>query len=267
MRKQRGSGSRASLERTATFVATLVVLSVHACTGGGQRQSADRAGGAGRDSTVATTQTPLPPGSSVDPGPRSLGAPVRVLFIGTSLTAGFGLPDPAEAWPGQLGRIADSLGYKIAVQNAGLSGETSAGALRRTDWLLRDSADVVVIETGANDGLRGTSVGELQDNLAGIVKKVRAARPTAQIVLVQMEAPPNLGGSYASGFHSAFPAVAKSTGAMLMPFLLDGVAGVSSLNQSDGIHPTAAGAARAAQNAWPTIRAALDKVKPVVPAI
>jgi acyl-CoA thioesterase I len=200
-------------------------------------------------------------------GAASLAAPVRVLFIGTSLTAGLGLPDPVEAWPGQIGHIADSLGYAVRVQNAGLSGETSAGALRRADWLLKDTADVVVIETGANDGLRGQSVAELEQNLTGIVKKVQARQPTARIVVVQMEAPPNLGDSYASGFRAVFPTVAKATGATLTPFLLDGVAGIASLNQADGIHPTKAGAAKAARNVWPVIRGVLDQVRPVVPKV
>jgi acyl-CoA thioesterase I len=200
-------------------------------------------------------------------GAASLAAPVRVLFIGTSLTAGLGLPDPVEAWPGQIGHIADSLGYAVRVQNAGLSGETSAGALRRADWLLKDTADVVVIETGANDGLRGQSVAELEQNLTGIVKKVQARQPAARIVVVQMEAPPNLGDAYAGGFRAVFPTVAKATGATLTPFLLDGVAGIASLNQADGIHPTKAGAAKAARNVWPVIRGVLDQVRPVVPKV
>ena len=195
-------------------------------------------------------------------GRAPLIAATRVLFIGTSLTAGFGLADASEAWPAHVGRLADSLGYRMEVLNAGLSGETSAGALRRTDWLLRDTAQVVVIETGANDGLRGMSVENLYENLRGIVLKVRATLPSAEIIVVQMEAPTNMGAEYAAGFRGVFPAVARSTGVTLMPFLLEGVAGVASMNQADGIHPTSEGAAKAARNAWPTIRAALDKVKP-----
>ena len=200
-------------------------------------------------------------------GPKSIAAPVRMLFIGTSLTAGLGLPDPVEAWPGQVGRIADSLGYKVKIQNAGLSGETSAGALRRTDWLLKDTADVVVIETGANDGLRGLSAADLTQNLTAIVKKVQASQPRAQIVIVQMEAPPNMGAAYATGFHGVFPSVAKATGATLTPFLLDGVAGIASLNQADGIHPTREGASKAARTVWPTIKGVLDKLRPSVPKV
>ena len=200
-------------------------------------------------------------------GPKSIAAPIRILFIGTSLTAGLGLTDPVEAWPGQIGRIADSLGYKVTVQNAGLSGETSAGALRRADWLLKDTADVVVIETGANDGLRGLSAADLTANLTAIVKKVQAAQPAAQIVIVQMEAPPNMGAEYASAFHGVFAVVAKATGATVTPFLLDGVAGTASQNQADGIHPTREGAAKAARTVWPSIRGVLDKLRPVVPKV
>lgn len=229
--------------------------------GGGQGQSVERAGGASRDSTVAASPTPLPPGSSVDPGPRVLVAgPTRVLFIGTSLTAGYGLPDPVEAWPSQMADIADSLGYNLRVQNAGLSGETSAGAARRTDWLLRDSADVVVIETGANDGLRGLSIDALRANLTQIVQSVHTKLPKAEVVIVQMEAPPNLGASYANQFRAVFPAVAKEMNATLTPFLLDGVAGVARLNQADGIHPTKEGASKAARNVWPTLRGVVERV-------
>ena len=249
-----------------TAAAMLMLWTLHGCGGGSSAQSANRVG-AGADSTVADTPTPLPPGSSVDPGPKPIVAPTEMLFIGTSLTAGLGLPDPVEAWPGQVSRIADSLGYRITIRNAGLSGETSAGALRRADWLLRDTADVVVIETGANDGLRGLSVADLTRNLTSIVKKVQVAMPKAQIIIVQMEAPPNLGAEYSSGFRGAFPAVAKATGAVLTPFLLDGVAGIAALNQADGIHPTREGAALAARNVWPALRAVLDRVKRSVPAV
>ena len=200
-------------------------------------------------------------------GPKVVQASVRVLFIGTSLTAGLGLTDPVEAWPGQIGHIADSLGYPVIVQNAGLSGETSAGALRRTDWLLKDTADVVIIETGANDGLRGTSVPQLQENLTGMVRKVQASLPKARVIVVQMEAPPNMGDAFASGFRQVFPSVAKATGSTLTPFLLEGVAGVATLNQADGIHPTKEGAALAARNVWPAIRGVLDKVRPVPPKV
>ena len=133
-----------------------------------------------------------------------------VLIVGTSLTAGLGL-DPEEAYPALMQRKADSLGLHVEIVNAGLSGETSAGALRRMDWLLRGPADVVVIETGANDGLRGLDVDSTRANLRAIVAKVKAARPAARILLAQMEAPPNLGAKYTSAFHAMYQDVARGS--------------------------------------------------------
>jgi acyl-CoA thioesterase-1 len=183
-----------------------------------------------------------------------------VLFLGTSLTAGYGLDDPAhDAYPMVIQQIADSLGVPMRVVPAGLSGETSAGALRRTDWLLREPADVVVIETGANDGLRGLRPDSTEANLRAIIAKVRAAQPAATILLVQMEAPTNLGQGYTRDFHALFPRVAKADRVTLTPFLLEGVAGVPTLNQGDGIHPTPEGARLAARNLWPAVADAMKK--------
>ena len=172
-----------------------------------------------------------------------------ILFVGTSLTAGLGL-DPEQAYPAIIARRIDSLGVNYEVVNAGVSGETSAGALRRMDWLLRDPVDIVVLETGANDGLRALSVDSMRANIQGILDKVRAAHPRARVVLVGMEAPPNLGPRYTSRFRAVFPELARRNGAKLVPFLLEGVAGETSLNQADGIHPNAAGAQRVADGVW-----------------
>jgi acyl-CoA thioesterase-1 len=184
---------------------------------------------------------------------------VRVLFVGTSLTAGLGL-DPEQAYPAVLQRTADSSGLRVTMVNAGLSGETSAGALRRVDWLLNDRADVVVIETGANDGLRGLDVDSTRANLVGIIRKVREVHPDARILLAQMEAPPNLGTAYTRAFHDAFINVARDEQVTLIPFFLDGIAAVPSLNQSDGIHPNEEGARRAARNMWKTLSPVLRQV-------
>ena len=164
-----------------------------------------------------------------------------ILFIGTSLTAGLGL-DPANAFPAVVGRMLDSAGHPARVINAGVSGETSAGARTRIDWVLRQPADVIVLETGANDGLRGLSVGAARENIQTILDRVRAKQPSARVLLVQMEAPPNLGEGYTRGFHAMYPELARKNGVELVPFLLDGVAGIPSLNQEDGIHPNRAGA-------------------------
>ena len=180
-------------------------------------------------------------------------------MVGTSLTAGLGL-DPDEAYPALLQRKADSLGLHVEFVNAGLSGETSAGALRRMDWLLRGPADVVVIETGANDGLRGLDVDSTRANLRAIVAKVKAARPAARILLAQMEAPPNLGAKYTSAFHAMYQDVAKEASIEVMPFLLQGVAGVTSLNQPDGVHPNVKGEEIVANNVWSALEPVLRQL-------
>jgi acyl-CoA thioesterase-1 len=175
-------------------------------------------------------------------------APV-ILFIGTSLTAGYGL-EATDAFPEVVGALLDSAGHPARIINAGVSGETSAGARTRIDWVLRQPADVIVLETGANDGLRGLSVAAARENIQVILDHIRAKRPTARVLLVQMEAPPNLGGSYTADFRAMYPELAKTNGIELVPFLLEGVAGNPSLNQDDGIHPNRAGARIVARNVY-----------------
>ena len=181
-----------------------------------------------------------------------------IVFVGTSLTAGLGLSDPDEAYPALIQRKIDSLGLNYRVVNAGVSGETSAGALKSIGWLMRSPASVVVIETGANDGLRGLSVAALRRNIQGVIDTVRSVHPDARIVLAGMEAPPNLGARYTSSFREVFPELARANHAALIPFLLDGVAGVDSLNQADGIHPNQRGAQVVADNVWATLRGVLE---------
>lgn len=197
------------------------------------------AAGAGAGAGVAAD---APPASAIAGRPR-------VVFIGTSLTAGLGL-DPDSAYPALVERKASAAGTPITVVNAGVSGETSAGALRRVDWVLREPADVIVVETGANDGLRGQSPDSLAANLTRIVERARAAQPRARVALVQMEAPRNIGAAYVRSFHAVYAEVARRTGAPLLPFLLDGVAGDARLNQADGVHPNEEGERRVAENVW-----------------
>jgi len=186
-----------------------------------------------------------------------------VLFIGTSLTAGYGLDDPStQAYPAQIGRLADSSGLPIRVINAGVSGETSAGALSRVDWVLRQPSDIIVLETGANDGLRGLSVDAARANIDQILTRLSAAKPGIPLVVVQMEAPPNLGSSYVTKFREMYGSVAKAHGAALTPFFLKGVAGVAGMNQPDGVHPTAAGAAIAARTIWGTLEPIVRRYYP-----
>jgi acyl-CoA thioesterase-1 len=175
-----------------------------------------------------------------------------LLILGTSLTAGLGL-DPESAYPAILQRKLDSARVAFRVVNAGDSGETSAGALRRIEWLLKEPAAVVMIETGANDGLRGQDVDSTRATLRTIVRRIKTLLPDATILLAQMESPPNLGERYTTAFRAMFPAVAREEGITLVPFLLDKVAGLPDMNQPDGIHPNEKGSKVVAENVFRTV--------------
>ena len=176
-----------------------------------------------------------------------------ILFLGTSLTAGLGL-DPVEAYPAVIQRKIDSAGLAYRVANAGVSGETSAGAVRRIDWLLRQKPAVLVIETGANDGLRGLSTDSLEANIQTIIDSARALSPPPRIVLVGMRALPNYGFAYARRFSRVYSELAERNDVPLVPFLLEDVAGRDGMNQADGIHPTVAGQERMAETVWEVLK-------------
>jgi acyl-CoA thioesterase-1 len=176
----------------------------------------------------------------------------RILFLGNSITAGYGI-DPGKAFPALIQERLDEEGLPFVAVNAGQSGETTAGGLRRLDWLLRQPVDVLVLELGANDGLRGLPVGGTRANLQAIISRTREAHPDVRIVLAGMQLPPNLGRSYTRRFRNLFFEVAEEEGAALIPFILEDVAGVSRLNQADGIHPTAAGHRIIADTVWETL--------------
>jgi acyl-CoA thioesterase-1 len=182
-----------------------------------------------------------------------------VLFFGTSLTAGYGL-DPAQAFPNQIARLSVEDGSPITAINAGLSGETSAGALRRVDWALREPVDIVVLETGGNDALRALDPDSLEANLRSIVGRIRRLQPNARILLVVMEAPPNLGPRYTTRFRQAYANVGRTDGVKLLPFLLERVAGDPALNQADGIHPNVRGERIVAGNVWRSLRPVVEEV-------
>lgn len=239
----------------ALVVSVALALSAAASVAGCNREAAaDGNGDVARDSTTDTAPAvavarnddrslaPEPDARNAPPpaGAKPGAEPV-ILFIGTSLTAGYGV-DPSDAFPAVVGRMLDSAGHPAKIVNAGVSGETSAGARTRIDWVLRQPADVIVLETGANDGLRGLSVSAARENIQVILDRVHAKQPSARVLLVQMEAPPNLGEAYTRGFHAMYPEIARSKGVELVPFLLDSVAGIPSLNQEDGMHPNRAGA-------------------------
>ena len=172
-----------------------------------------------------------------------------VLFVGTSLTAGYGV-GAEQAYPAVLQQMIDSAGLPYRVVNAGISGETSAGGLRRIDWSLQQPTDVLVVELGANDALRGLDPAAMRSNLDGILARARELHPAVAIVILGMEAPPNLGADYGMRFRSVFADLARQYDAALVPFLLDGVAADPALNLEDGIHPNAAGHRVLARTVW-----------------
>lgn len=176
--------------------------------------------------------------------------------MGTSLTAGYGLEDPDLAYPGRLAVRLANEGWSYRVVNEGVSGDTSAGGRARLPRLLErygDALAVLFVETGANDGLRGRSHEDLRDNLAWIVHETARRQPQAGIVIVGMEAPPNLGPAYTDAFRGVFERVAEESGTLFVPFLLEGVAAVPEMNQPDGIHPNAVGHEAVAAHLWPYV--------------
>jgi acyl-CoA thioesterase-1 len=195
-------------------------------------------------------------GRAPSPGAEEAPETPVVLFLGTSLTAGYGLPSD-EAYPALLQARIDAAGLDYRAVNAGVSGDTSAGGLRRIDWLLRLPVAVLVLELGANDMLRGLDLDLLRENLQGILDRTRAVHPAARFVVAGIRAPRNLGLIYGRGFDEVFEKLAREYDAVLIPFLLEGVAGIWSLNQADGIHPTAAGQRHIADTVW-------DAIEPVL---
>ena len=198
--------------------------------------------------------TPPPAGSeaaAAAPAPVPAAPRPRIVVLGDSLTAGLGL-EPGQAYPALLQKRLDAAGLKYEVVNAGVSGDTSAGGLRRIDWALDGDVKILVVALGGNDALRGLPVEQLRENLTTIVE--RASARGIKVILAGMEAPPNFGPAYTASFRQTYRDVARQHGAVLIPFLLDGVAGLPELNQGDGIHPTAAGAEKVAETVWSALR-------------
>ena len=172
-----------------------------------------------------------------------------ILFFGNSLTAGYGV-GVEEAFPAKIQDILDSLALDYKVVNAGLSGETTSGGLSRLDWVLNQKVDVFVLELGANDGLRGVELSQTKQNLQAIIDLVWEKNPDTKIILAGMQIPPNMGKAYTTEFKNIWTDLAKTNGVKLIPFLLDGVGGIPTLNQADGIHPTIEGHQILAKNVW-----------------
>lgn len=183
-----------------------------------------------------------------------------VLFFGDSLTAGYGL-DPAQAFPALIQTKITARGWDFQVINAGISGETTAGGLRRIDWVLQRPIAVLVLALGANDGLRGLPLAEAKRNLQAIIDRTRHKYPQVKIVLAGMQVPTNLGREYTTGFHTMFPDLAAANAVTLMPFLLEGVSSVPALNLPDGIHPNPAGHKIIAENVWQVLELVLQSLQ------
>ena len=187
-----------------------------------------------------------------------------IVVLGDSLAAGYGL-DLSEAFPALLQKKIDAAGLKFSVVNAGVSGDTSAGGLRRIDWLLKRRVDVLVLELGGNDGLRGIPVGVTRTNLQSIIDRTKQKYPQARIVVAGMQMPPNMGAEYNTAFEKIFPDLAQRNSAALVPFLLEGVGGKPELNLPDMIHPTASGHQIVAENVWKVLKPVLESATTAKP--
>lgn len=190
------------------------------------------------------------------PVPRQVAGRRRIVVLGDSLTAGLGL-DREQAYPALLQQRLDAAGFEYDVMNAGVSGDTSAGGLRRLDWALDGDTGVLILALGANDALRGLPPAQLRRNLAQAIETAQARGIT--VVLAGMEAPPNFGRAYIVEFHNVYPELAKQYDVPLVPFLLEGVAGIESLNQRDLMHPNAEGARRITDTVWAVLKPILEK--------
>ena len=190
--------------------------------------------------------------------PQANRASKRIVILGDSITAGYGL-DPKEAYPNLLQAKIDAAELPYTVANAGVSGDTTAGGLRRVAWAMGKGADVLIIALGGNDGLRGISPEETKKNLLGIVAKARTKNPDIEVFIAGMQMPDNMGPDFTARFKAVFPEAAKESKSTLIPFLLEGVGGIENLNQADGIHPTAEGQEKVAENVWKVLQPEISK--------
>lgn len=229
----------------------LVILFVAAAVSCGAPKEPDRGAAAPQESTVPKA----PPAPSVPKAPDAPTLP-RIVFLGDSLTAGLGLAAD-RSYPSLIGRRLKERGYDIEIVNAGVSGDTSAGGLRRLDWSLDGDVKVLVVALGANDGLRGLPASDLKKNLAAILDRAKARK--IPVVLAGMEAPPNNGADYTRDFRKVYADLAKEYDVRFIPFLLQGVAGEPALNQADGIHPNVRGAEIVADLVWKELEPALGR--------
>ncbi|QXP69954.1 arylesterase [Polaribacter sp. R2A056_3_33] len=177
-----------------------------------------------------------------------------IVFFGDSLTAGYGLDDVNDAFPGIIQQKIDSLQLNYSIVNSGVSGETTSGGKNRIDWVLNQKPTIFILELGANDGLRGVPLKQSKENLQDIIDAVKKKYPETIIVLAGMQIPPNMGQEYTTEFKNMFPDLATKNDLYLVPFLLENVGGISDLNQKDGIHPTKEGHQILAKNVWTVLK-------------
>lgn len=203
--------------------------------------------------SVNPAKTPVPTPAKKEDTAENPEAKKNIVFFGNSLTAGYGV-DPSEAFPALIQTKLDSLKLPYRVTNAGLSGETSSGGNSRIDWVLRQPVYIFVLELGGNDGLRGISLTETSKNLQLMIDKVKLKYPSATIILAGMQIPPNMGRKYTTEFRNLFQQLAARDNLYLIPFLLEGVGGVTDLNQKDGIHPNVQGHKVVAENIWKVLK-------------
>lgn len=208
----------------------IAVLAVTACRG-----------------TTPKEASSISPSASAQPA-KSL---PKIVAFGDSLTAGFGLPEVAS-YPALLQKMLETDGFAYEVVNAGVSGDTTAGGVRRIDWALEGDVKIVILELGANDILRGQPVDEMKKNLAAIIARAKARG--ARVLLAGMEAPTNSGIEYRQGVHAVFQSLAREHNVPLIPFFLEGVAAIDSLNQRDGIHPNEEGTKIVTETVYRSLR-------------
>jgi len=207
---------------------------------------------------IQGTSVDARPGANAPPPSNAASRPEERVLVafGDSLTAGLGV-SPDESYPALLQEKLSLSGYRYRVVNAGVSGDTTAGGVRRVDWVLKSKPDLVILELGANDGLRGLDLAETRANLDQIIQRVLAG--DAKVILAGMKLPPNYGATYTATFHAMYADLATRHGIPLIPFFLEGVASQTALNQADGIHPTGPGYAVVVTNLWPLLEPLLKK--------
>lgn len=223
------------------LLVSLVFLTLAACSSNTSEKE---------NNTVSPQKTSPSPTKAAKPSPTKK---KTIVFFGNSLSAAYGLSNPDQGFVSLIEQRIDSLNLNYKVVNAGNSGETTAGGKGRINWILEQSIDVFVLELGGNDGLRGIDPKSSYENLEFIIQQVQKKYPEATIILAGMEAPPNMGAQFTSAFRAMYPSLAKKYNTKLIPFLLDKVGGIPSLNQADGIHPNAAGNQIIVENIWPIL--------------